>query len=728
MNVAASSDNTALVHHIRQLKALAQRTNQRILLVLTGEQGWVYSLATAAMQLLQQGHNFCISTQIFPGTHAVSHDQAEQYLGQEFDNIVYDAFYGLFPSTVALTEGTLKGGGLFFLLAPDFDNWPDYKDAFHQKYAMHPYTEDDLSPYFVRRLIKHIKSSPEVSVISQTAGTSNHSFSRQVKQTKKQAPIKPCRTSDQQMAVDHILHTAYGHRDRPLVLLSNRGRGKSSALGIASALLLQEKSLHITVTGPRKKALDTLFKHVHILLEHNTNDTSHRIEYKQSRLEYIAPDELIRHPLETNLLLIDEAASLPLPLLKSLLQKYHRIVFASTVYGYEGNGRGFELRFLQHLDQCRPDWKLLKLSEPIRWSQDDYLEKFFFNAFLLDSDYSKSLATNPLVLAELDFCQLDKARLIQDEATLKSLFGLLSHAHYKTTPNDLRMILDSPYISLYCVQLKGEIVGAILISSEGGIDEGFAFEIMEGKRRINGQFLPQTLVSEFARTQCAGMKFARIMRIAVHPSVHRQGVGLALIRHVEKQLENEFDFIGAGFGSDEGVCHFWNKAHYMPIKVGHKRNAFSGHHSLVVLKGLSVGSKQVLDELRCEYPVRLLYLLTDTLKYIDANLVVILLSHFGQQIQRALSDNEKLDLESFASASRNYNTCAHLIYQMTLNIIASTRQTEIFECDRSILIARTIQRQTESEVVQNCSLKGKNELLTRLRSCVAASLNLAESG
>lgn len=722
MNTNLSQDNTALLQTICELKTSAQLSNQRILVVLAGTQDWVYSLATTTLQTLSHEHNLCISQKTFVTSLSVSHDQAEQYLGQEFDNIVYDSFYGLFPSTVALCEGTLKGGGLFFLLSPEINIWPESDDHFRQKYAMHPYTENDLSPYFIQRLVKLIQSSQEVSLISQTTGTSIHSSKPHEKSESKYTPFGPCRTKDQQVAVEHILHTANGHRDRPLVLLSNRGRGKSSALGIASALLLKEKKRHITVTGPRKKALDTLFKHVHTQLQQKTNESSHRIVYQQSKLEYIAPDELIRHPIETNLLLVDEAASLPLPLLKSLLQQYHRIIFASTVYGYEGNGRGFELRFLKHLDQSRPGWRLLKMNEPIRWGQDDLLEKLFFKAFLLDSDYSSQLDANSIQISELNYRLLDKSKLVNDETTLKSLFGLLSHAHYKTTPNDLRMILDSPYIDIYCAQMDSEVVGAILISAEGGIDAEFAADIMNGKRRISGQFLPQTLVSEFARIQNAELKFARVMRIAVHPSVHRQGIGSALLQFVEKQLEIECDFIGAGFGSDETVCHFWNKAKYIPIKVGHKRNAFSGQHSLVVIKGLSEHSRQVIDELSHEYPERLLFTLTDTLKYLDPSLVTILLTNFSIQIQKNLNGAKKADLTSFATASRNYNTCAHLVYQLTLNGIANNQLVELSTCDRAILIKRTIQRQSETEVIESCKLKGKNELLTRLRACVEALL------
>lgn len=73
--------------------------------------------------------------------------------------------------------------------------------------------------------------------------------------------------------------------------------------------------------------------------------------YKQHRqtIQYIQPHEHGKLS-QVELLVVDEAAAIPLPLVKSLLGPY-LVFLSSTVNGYEGTGRSLSLKLLQQLEE-----------------------------------------------------------------------------------------------------------------------------------------------------------------------------------------------------------------------------------------------------------------------------------------------------------------------------------------------------------------------------------------
>lgn len=103
---------------------------------------------------------------------------------------------------------------------------------------------------------------------------------------------------------------------------------------------MSSRSMHIVVTAPTLAAVEPLFVHAQ-----RTLPQAHRqrgeVQTAQSSLRFMAPDELLRTQPESDLLLVDEVAALPLPFLKRWVERYHRAVFSSTIHGYEGCGRGF---------------------------------------------------------------------------------------------------------------------------------------------------------------------------------------------------------------------------------------------------------------------------------------------------------------------------------------------------------------------------------------------------
>ncbi|XP_016402516.1 RNA cytidine acetyltransferase-like, partial [Sinocyclocheilus rhinocerous] len=69
-------------------------------------------------------------------------------------------------------------------------------------------------------------------------------------------------------------------------------------------------------------------------------------EHRQT-IQYIHPADAVKLG-QAELLVIDEAAAIPLPLVKKLLGPY-LVFMASTINGYEGTGRSLSLKLIQQL-------------------------------------------------------------------------------------------------------------------------------------------------------------------------------------------------------------------------------------------------------------------------------------------------------------------------------------------------------------------------------------------
>ena len=205
--------------------------------------------------------------------------------------------------------------------------------------------------------------------------------------------VSRCRTLDQAKAVVSFLDAASEKTLRTTVALTaSRGRGKSAAMGISIAGAVAMGYSNIFVTAPSPENLTTLFEFVFKgldaldFVEHQDYDIVQsanpefnkaivRINiYKDHRqtVQYIQPMD--HHKLsQAELVVIDEAAAIPLPMVKKLLGNY-LVYMGSTVNGYEGTGRSLSLKLLEQLRQQSQQgsagraFREIELKEPIRYA------------------------------------------------------------------------------------------------------------------------------------------------------------------------------------------------------------------------------------------------------------------------------------------------------------------------------------------------------------------------
>ncbi|MEL7384826.1 MAG: GNAT family N-acetyltransferase, partial [Pseudomonadota bacterium] len=370
-------------------------------------------------------------------------------------------------------------------------------------------------------------------------------------------------------------------------LTADRGRGKTSALGIACALLLEQKLLRILVTAPSIKAVEPVYQHAQRMLSTAQRVKKDRLEAGLGYIQFIAPDEILSALPECDLLLVDEAAAIPVPMLKQITEQYHRLVFSTTIHGYEGCGRGFALKFVDWLQKQRPGTKLCHLQQPIRWAVNDNLESWLYQAFLLDAELTPS---QPAELGDISLINLRKSALISNPSVLKTCFALLVNAHYQTSPNDLLHLLQDEHCQIYVAQNKNEIVGVMLTVEEGNLDSNLVKDIQLGKRRPKGHLTPVTLINQLGYADVGALSTLRVMRIAVNPELQGQGIGQQMLKLLEQTTPPHISYLSTSFGATEELITFWKQSGFESIRLGSMRDAASGCYSLLMVR--QCGSQQ----------------------------------------------------------------------------------------------------------------------------------------
>ncbi len=674
---------------------------QRQLLVLAGAADWCRAQACALCATVGDD-GLWLGSDAPVGVARLSMQRPDALLGGEWRLMVLDAHDGLRPDTLAAAGGALRGGGRLLLLAPPLAQWSTFRDADYRR--AEPFGCATTSARFWQRL-RTLLDAPGVLSIEQGQPPPPFTTGEIVDA---EADDDSDRFHEQQQAVAEIVRTARGRARRPLVLIADRGRGKSAALGLAAAqLLLDESGLDIVVTSARREACDSLFRFAGSATE---------------RLRWLPPVEAI--DAGAALLLIDEAAALPVVLLQQLLMSAQRVVFATTVHGYEGSGRGFELRFLPWLQSAAPRWRHCHLRQPLRWQRGDWLEAWLYRALLLDAaplppEGSDPRASSSAILSidALHIQELVRDQLVRDEPLLRQLFGLLVQAHYRTAPDDLRDLLDGPNLRLWLARQGESVVGVLLVAAEGPLPVVFHAAIGRGERRPRGHLLPQALAFHAGLAEALTQRCARVVRIAVAPELQRRGVGQRLLRQAREQLAGEgFDWFGTSFAATAEGLAFWRSAGLQLLRVGFERETSSGLRAAQLGVGLTTAGTVLIEKARQWWCALQPLALADYLHDLDADQVCALLA-FDEDSNLGPDAAQRQAIDSYCDGTRPLEAVLPALRQWSHALLARGVVTNAI--DRALLVGRLHQSRDWPTLVRQLQLPGVEAAQRRLRQALA---------
>ena len=530
----------------------------RELLILVGEDDFL------AHQL---NHNLSLKSAVWIGDVS-PHFATQSYfpfsktknlLGSEFPAIIYDARQGINLDALAMAAGTLQDGSQLLLLLnhwADLANQPD-SDSLRWSGEKHAIN----TPHFIAFLQEKI-AKYNFPVYQSMPLTLALPMLQKDRSTHCQPTLEQARLLQQMAEAEEAI----------LIVTAKRGRGKSALAGLFAKQQLAQNQ-PVILTAPNKSAVN-IFN-----------------EFAGAEITFMPPDELIQNLSEApqqfanHWLFVDEAAMIPLDILFRLTKAFKRVVLTTTIHSYEGTGRGFLLKFMAKTDRTLRHFELFTL---LRWQADDKLEAFIDDLLLCDCEDRLPQPPYDSVLAEqiqISHCE----RIPHDQ--IESVYGLLTLAHYRTSPLDLRRLLDAPQQQFYLAQAQDALLGCVWAVPEGGLaDKTLIRQIRRGERRPRGNLVAQMLCFQAGLEEACALRSLRISRIAVQPNWQQQGLGQRLIAKMKQQQikqQGAVNFLSVSFAYTPELLAFWQKCGFILVHFSESKEASSGCYSVVALSPLS---------------------------------------------------------------------------------------------------------------------------------------------
>ncbi|XP_075694115.1 RNA cytidine acetyltransferase [Rhinoderma darwinii] len=549
------------------------------------------------------------------------YNETHKILGNTYGMCVLQDFEALTPNLLARTVETVEGGGIVVLLlrtmaslkklyTMTMDVHSRYRTEAHQdvvgrfnerfilslascKNCM--VIDDQLNILPISSHIANIKPLPPKTQDAEL--TPENQELQEVKLSLQDTQpvgvlVENCKTLDQAKAVLKFIEAISEKTLRSTVALTAaRGRGKSAALGLAIAGAVAFGYSNIFVTSPSPDNLHTLFEfifkgfdslqyqeHLDYEIIQSLNPEFEKAvvrvnvfkEHRQT-IQYIHPADAVKLG-QAELVVIDEAAAIPLPLVKSLLGPY-LVFMASTINGYEGTGRSLSLKLIQQLRQQSAESQVsmmaenkssstqrlasartlheVSLQESIRYAPGDAVEKWLNELLCLDClNISRIISGCPLP-ETCDLYYVNRDTLFcyhkASESFLQRLMALYVASHYKNSPNDLQLLSDAPAHHMFCLlppvpptqNALPEVLAVIQVCLEGEISQQSIMNSLSRGKKASGDLIPWTVSEQFQDPDFGSLSGGRIVRIAVHPDYQGMGYGGRALQLLQMYYEGQ---------------------------------------------------------------------------------------------------------------------------------------------------------------------------------------------
>ena len=675
----------------------------------------------------------------------VSFKTLEKIMGTTWDFLIADFRSDFRPNDLGRLIEVVRGGGLAVLVTPDLDKWGDMRIPFHKDMVTEPYTMEDVRPIYIRHIVHSLIASPGVYILRRD-GYLEGELPPRILYQRRELSIPKDSTIDlriyemalTQDQVDAIYAIDRGTlRDRPVVITADRGRGKSVALGLGIAGVMirdyrSDKKIKVLLTAPEPVNVREVFNFARRVfrgrnIKYNVKKAGEYIVELNSevgQLKYVSPIDVFRE--RCDYLFVDEASGIPVNLLEGYIERFRFGVFSTTLHGYEGAGRGFQVRFLPMIKRMSKGRVIeVSMSEPIRYAYNDPVENWLFKALLLDSDpaHLDEEFREDIDLDKLRYVKIDLEDWLFNKTNLfKEYVGIYIYAHYRNRPNDIMLLCDAPHHFARCLIYRDTVVNSLHLALEGDLSDDAVRRSLAGMPP-SGHLIPTVLIRYFPLLKdFSKLKGIRVVRIATHPEIMNRGIGShALKGLISEARKMGMDWVGASFGATVELLNFWFKNGFIPVYLSPIKNPVSGEFSTIVVNPLNREARDYVKKFRYEFKKLFVDSMVDTYFVLDEVLAYNLLSldRWSINYDVTLKGNSLERLKEYCMGALHYGGAVDAIREVVKAhfIRSPDRRVPIPRKYEYAIISKVLQARSWEKVAQRYDVD-KDELIARIREYV----------
>ncbi|CAG9315910.1 unnamed protein product [Blepharisma stoltei] len=714
---------------------------------------------------------------------------SHKVLGNTFSAVVLQDFEALNPNLLCRTVETVEGGGMIIILLKTMTSLKQLYAMtmdVHERYRTPSHNAVD--PRFNERFILSLTVCSNCLVMDDEfniLNITNHPIEeKDAIETPEDLQLKDLKTSlegtfpignlmakvktlDQGNVTMQIVSSLVDKEQLTFAITAARGRGKSAALGLAVSAAVSIGYSNILVTAPSPENLHAFFQFLFIGLnalgyeEHQHYEVQRGSkEHKKSVLRVTinkTHTQIIRYitvnstHIQTDLLVIDEAAAIPLPFVKRMLGHYP-VLMSSTVHGYEGTGRALSLKLFNDLKTR--NLKQLKMTAPIRYSLNDPIEKWLTDLLCLEATTPYPLASAPPHPSHCSLYLVNRDTLFSfhraSELFLHKMMSLFVSSHYRNSPNDLQMISDAPSHLLFVLlgpidpnnPALPDVLCAVQVALEGKINRARVQKELEKGKAGSGDLVPWTVSEYYQDASFGELTGARVIRIATHPDLQKMGYGTKALEELEKYFKKELfvaerekieqmdedereneglineeikpkkcvqpllqklsesspqevEYLSVAYGLNQQLYKFWDNSGFKTVYIKQKSSDITGEYSTIMLKSITDVD---FSSFYNDFKRRFQYLLGFEFKTLPAALGLKILDHkIGQDcseetLQHFVSLYDLKRLEAFCKKLIDYHLILDLLPRLADLYFCGQLNIPFSNLQKNILIAIALQR------------------------------------